>query len=104
MSIRSQLKKYMQRFGLPLESCEGDSKRLAKCLVSGYWRNGARWTADGTYHSVRGNIVGPLHVHNFITHLSFQDLSVHPTSVLFTRKPRTGWVIYHEMEETKKTQ
>jgi len=88
VSIRSQLKKYMQRFGLPLESCEGDSKRLAKCLVSGYWRNGARWTADGTYHSVRGNI----------------DLSVHPTSVLFTRKPRTGWVIYHEMEETKKTQ
>jgi len=61
---------------------------LARCLVSGYWRNGARWTADGTYRSIRGNI----------------DLSVHPTSVLFTRKPRTGWVIYHEMEETKRTQ
>ncbi|KIM48990.1 hypothetical protein M413DRAFT_15214 [Hebeloma cylindrosporum] len=88
VSIRSQLKKYMQRFNLPIESCEGDSKRLAKCLVSGYWRNGARWTADGTYRSVRGNMV----------------LSVHPTSVLFTRKPRTGWVIFHEMEETKKTQ
>lgn len=57
VSIRSQLKKYMQRFSLPLESCEGDSKRLARCLVSGYWRNGARWTADGTYRSVRGNIV-----------------------------------------------
>lgn len=23
---------------------------------------------------------------------------------MFTRKPRTGWVIFHEMEETKKTQ
>lgn len=57
VSIRSQLKKYMQRFNLPIESCEGDSKRLAKCLVSGYWRNGARWTADGTYRSVRGNMV-----------------------------------------------
>jgi ATP-dependent RNA helicase DDX35 len=65
VSIRSQLKKYMQRFGLPLESCEGDSKRLARCLVSGYWRNGARWTADGTYHSVRGNIVSALLVHNW---------------------------------------
>ena len=63
VSIRSQLKKYMQRFGLPLESCEGDSKRLTKCLVSGYWRNGARWTADGTYRSVRGNIVSVLSVH-----------------------------------------
>ena len=70
VSIRSQLKKYMQRFGLPLESCEGDSKRLAKCLVSGYWRNGARWTADGTYRSVRGNIVGALVVHNWSLRLS----------------------------------
>lgn len=57
VSIRSQLKKYMQRFNLPLESCEGDAKRLARCLVSGYWRNGARWNADGTYRSVRGNMV-----------------------------------------------
>ncbi|KAF8876040.1 P-loop containing nucleoside triphosphate hydrolase protein [Gymnopilus junonius] len=88
VSIRSQLKKYMQRFNLPIESCEGDSKRLSRCLVSGYWRNGARWTADGTYRSVRGDMV----------------LHVHPTSVLFTRKPRTGWVVFHEMEETKKTQ
>ncbi|KAJ3564925.1 hypothetical protein NP233_g7972 [Leucocoprinus birnbaumii] len=83
VSIRAQLKKYMQRFNLPLESCQGDAKRLRRCLVSGYWRNGARWMADGTYRSV---------------------MSVHPTSVLFTRKPRSGWVIFHEMEETKKTQ
>ncbi|KAI0371843.1 pre-mRNA splicing factor [Pilatotrama ljubarskyi] len=88
VSIRSQLKKYMQRFGLPLESCEGDAKRLRKCLVTGYWRNVARWTPDGTYRAVRGDIV----------------LHVHPHSVLFTRKPRSGWVIFHEMEETKKTQ
>ncbi|PSR75131.1 hypothetical protein PHLCEN_2v9316 [Hermanssonia centrifuga] len=88
VSIRSQLKKYMQRFGLPLMSCEGDAKRLRQCLVSGYWRNGARWVADGTYRSVRGNVA----------------LHVHPNSVLFTRKPRSGWVVFHEMEETKKTQ
>ncbi|KAF8892652.1 P-loop containing nucleoside triphosphate hydrolase protein [Infundibulicybe gibba] len=88
VSIRAQLKKYMQRFNLPLESCEGDAKRLRRCLVSGYWRNGAKWVADGTYRSVRGD----------------KTLHVHPTSVLFTRKPRSGWVIFHEMEETKKTQ
>ncbi|KAJ3554582.1 hypothetical protein NM688_g3031 [Phlebia brevispora] len=88
VSIRAQLKKYMQRFDLPLESCQGDAKRLRQCLVSGYWRNGAKWVADGTYRSVRGNVV----------------LYVHPNSVLFTRKPRSGWVIFHEMEETKKTQ
>ncbi|KAG6819228.1 hypothetical protein H0H93_013971 [Arthromyces matolae] len=88
VSIRAQLKKYMQRFNLRLESCEGDARRLRRCLISGYWRNGARWVADGTYRSVRGNKV----------------LHVHPTSVLFTRKPRSGWVIFHEMEDTKKTQ
>lgn len=60
ISIRAQLKKYMQRFGLPLESCQGDAKRLRQCLVSGYWRNGARWVADGTYRSVRGNVVRAL--------------------------------------------
>ncbi|KAF5391843.1 hypothetical protein D9757_001629 [Collybiopsis confluens] len=88
ISIRAQLKKYMQRFNLPLESCQGDAKRLRKCLVSGYWRNGARWVGDGTFKSVRGN----------------RTMYVHPTSVLFTRKPRSGWVVFHEMEETKKTQ
>ncbi|KAG9122768.1 hypothetical protein FRC07_000710 [Ceratobasidium sp. 392] len=88
VSIRAQLKKYMTRFGLPLDSCEGDAVRLRQCLVSGYWRNGARWYADGTYRSVRGDTV----------------LHVHPNSVMFTRKPRSGWVVFHEMEETKKTQ
>ncbi|KIK21062.1 hypothetical protein PISMIDRAFT_24069 [Pisolithus microcarpus 441] len=82
------LKKYMQRFGLPTQSCEGDAKRLRQCLVSGYWRNCARWMADGTYRSVKGDRV----------------LHVHPNSVLFTRKPRSGWVVFHEMEETKKNQ
>lgn len=88
VSIRSQLKKYMQRFGLPTQSCEGDAKRLRQCLVSGYWRNCARWMADGTYRSVKGDRV----------------LYVHPNSVLFTRKPQSGWVVFHEMEETKKNQ
>ncbi|KAG8851147.1 hypothetical protein FRB96_009488 [Tulasnella sp. 330] len=88
VSIRGQLKKYMQRFGLPLDSCEGDQKRLRKCLVSGYWRNAAKFVErDGTFRSVRGETV----------------LYIHPSSVMFTRKPRTGWVVFHEMEETKKT-
>ncbi|KAF9646866.1 P-loop containing nucleoside triphosphate hydrolase protein [Thelephora ganbajun] len=88
VSIRSQLKKYMHRFHLPIESCNGDARRLRQCLVAGHWRNSAQWCADGTYVSVYGKI--PLHVH--------------PNSVLFTRKPKSGWVIYHEMEETKKKQ
>ncbi len=106
VSIRSQLKKYMQRFGLPLESCQGDGTRLRKCLVTGNWRNVARWMADGTYRAVRSEtVIGSItFVSCFYLTLDTKVLHVHPNSVLFTRKPRTGWVIFHEMEETKKTQ
>jgi len=88
VSIRSQLKKYLQRFDVSIESCQGDAKRLRRCLVNGYKQNGARWVADGTYRSIRGNTV----------------LHVHPNSTLFTRKPSSGWVIFHDIEETKKIQ
>ena len=57
VSVRSQLSKYMMRFDLPKQSCEGDAKRLRQCLVSGYWQNAARWMADGTYRSVQNNQV-----------------------------------------------
>lgn len=40
VSIRKQLKKYLDRFGIPLISCEGDGERLRKCLVSGYFKVG----------------------------------------------------------------
>jgi hypothetical protein len=47
----------MQRFNKQIESCQGDAKRLRQCLVNGYKQNGARWIADGTYRSIRGNTV-----------------------------------------------
>ncbi|OWZ35392.1 ATP-dependent RNA helicase DDX35 [Cryptococcus neoformans AD2-60a] len=87
MSIRKQLKKYMERFKIPIVSCEGDAVRLRKCLVSGYFKNAAKMMPDGTYRSAREN--APLHVH--------------PSSVMFTRQPSTGWVIYHEVVETTKS-
>lgn len=42
---------------------------------------------DGTYRSAREGAV----------------LHVHPNSVMFTRQPSTGWVIYHEVVETSKS-
>jgi ATP-dependent RNA helicase DDX35 len=117
VSIRAQLKKYMIRFNIPIESCEGDAKRLRRCLVSGLWRNGAKWVADGTYRSVRGNVVSTTNSKIIIAacrilcvkrltliNVLAKTLHVHPTSVMFTRKPQSGWVVFHEMEETKKTQ
>ena len=40
MSIRKQLKKYLDRFGIPVVSCEGDGARLRRCLVTGYFKVG----------------------------------------------------------------
>ena len=38
VSIRKQLKKYLERFGIKSSSCEGDAKRLRRCLVTGYFK------------------------------------------------------------------
>ncbi len=32
-----------------------------------------------------------------------QVLNVHPSSVMFTRRASTGWVIFHEVIETTKS-
>lgn len=57
VSIRKQLKKFLERFGIPVVSCEGDAKRLRRCLVTGYFKNAARMMPDGTYRSARENAV-----------------------------------------------
>lgn len=86
ISIRSQLKKYLQRFEIPIKSCGSDHSQIRKCLVSGYFKNAAKAQADGSYLSLRENAV----------------LHVHPSSVMFTRVASTGIVIFHEVVETKK--
>ena len=94
VSIRSQLKKYMQRFNLPTESCEGDAKRLRRCLVSGYWRNGARWAADGTYRSVRGTTVRFYNFFELYTHshiFSRYCMCTPTPSSLHENRPPDGW-------------
>ncbi len=40
VAIRKQLKKYLERFGVKVESCQGDIVRLRKCLVTGYFKVG----------------------------------------------------------------
>ena len=57
VSIRGQLQKYMKRFHLPIESCEGDHARVRKCLVTGLFRNAAKLQPDGTYRSAKEQAV-----------------------------------------------
>ena len=106
LSIRTQLKKYLQRFEIPIVSCGEDHSKIRRCLTSGYFRNAAKLMPDGTYRSVREGTVrpppspsgGPLANRSGRE----QILHAHPTSVLFTRIPKQQFVIYHEVIETTK--
>lgn len=57
ISIRAQLRRYLTRFQIKIQSCEGDQQRLRRCLASGYFRNAAKMEPDGTYRSARDQIV-----------------------------------------------
>ncbi|GBB97167.1 hypothetical protein RclHR1_02930016 [Rhizophagus clarus] len=85
LSIREQLKKYLERFDVPIESCGNDTVKIRKCLVSGYFAHAAKMQSDGSFRSVRDNV----------------ELHVHPSSVLFTRN--APWVIFHEVVSTTKS-
>ncbi|KAL8683618.1 MAG: hypothetical protein Q9186_000390 [Xanthomendoza sp. 1 TL-2023] len=88
VSIRGQLKRYMERFGINVEEslasqkAQGHSEQIRKCLTSGYFAHAARMQPDGSFLSVSGNVV----------------LHAHPSSLLFNRK--ADWVIFHEILET----
>ncbi len=70
VSIRAQLKRYLERFGINVdetlsssEEKESPSKgeQIRKCLTAGYFTHAARMQPDGTFKTVGGDVV--LHAH-----------------------------------------
>jgi ATP-dependent RNA helicase DDX35 len=96
VSIRAQLKRYLERFGIKADeslsshSAEaalnsypaGKPEQIRRCLTSGYFAHAARMQADGSFRTVAGGTT----------------LHAHPSSLLFNRK--ADWVIFHEIMET----
>ncbi|KAL8898608.1 MAG: hypothetical protein Q9192_002000 [Flavoplaca navasiana] len=88
VSIRAQLKRYMERFGIDVGESLGSQKtpghpdQIRKCLTAGYFAHAACMQADGSFRTASGNVV----------------LHAHPSSLLFNRK--ADWVIFHEILET----
>ncbi|KAK0385851.1 hypothetical protein NLU13_7028 [Sarocladium strictum] len=94
VSIRSQLKRYLERFNIPVDetlrqsevnstnSSTNKAEQIRRCLTSGYFAHAARMQADGTFRTVDGGTV----------------LHAHPSSLMFNRK--ADWVIFHEIMET----
>ncbi|KAI0395984.1 P-loop containing nucleoside triphosphate hydrolase protein [Xylariaceae sp. FL0594] len=87
VSIRGQLKRSLERFGLSVDeslrdSREGRADQVRRCLTAGYFAHAAQMQPDGSFRSVEGGIV----------------LHAHPSSLMFNRK--ADWVIFHEVIET----
>lgn len=93
VSIRSQLKRHLERFGFDVqESLSGNdvlraggvpkSESLRRCLTSGYFTHAARMEPDGTFKTINGGML----------------LHVHPSSLFFNRK--ADWIVFTEAMET----
>ncbi|GME24515.1 putative ATP dependent RNA [Neofusicoccum parvum] len=93
VSIRNQLRKYLERLGLNVEESLSSSsvlrvggpdkaEQIRRCLTTGFFAHAARMQPDGTFKTIDGGMV----------------LHAHPTSLMFNRK--ADWVIFHEIMET----
>lgn len=70
VSIRAQLKRYLERFGINVEETLAKSQKeesiskgeqIRKCLTAGYFAHVARMQPDGSFKTVSGDVV--LHAH-----------------------------------------
>lgn len=71
MSVRAQLKRYLERFGINIDESLATSKRVdeapdkgeqvRKCLTAGYFAHAARMQPDGTFKTINGSVI--LHAH-----------------------------------------
>jgi len=56
---------------MSVKSCAHDVDTVRRCLTAGFFANAARYEASGVYRTVRDGV----------------ELSVHPSSVLYTETP-----------------
>ncbi|TVY82252.1 putative ATP-dependent RNA helicase DHX35 [Lachnellula suecica] len=96
VSIRGQLKRYLERFGITVDetlstnanlqplAVGGPDKgeKIRRCLTTGFFAHAAKMQPDGTFKNVAGGTI----------------LHAHPSSLMFNRK--ADWVIFHEVMET----
>jgi ATP-dependent RNA helicase DDX35 len=96
LSIRAQLKRYLERFGINVDETLSNNankqplavgspdkgEQIRRCLTAGFFAHAAKMQPDGTFRNVAGGTI----------------LHAHPSSLMFNRK--ADWVIFHEVMET----
>ena len=106
MSIRAQLKRYLERFeinveeSLPARRTTEDvaekGERIRKCLTMGFFAHAARMQADGSFQTVNGNVT--LHAHPsslMFVCTSSPQLGPEITSLLLTRRSESKGGLGH---------
>ena len=88
--LYDRLIKTLGRHGLYVDEDQvrirpGDTDDIRKCIVSGLFPNAAYLHMSGTFRTVRGDM----------------EISMHPTSVLYSAK-QPSWVVFAEMVHTNK--
>lgn len=62
VSIRGQLKRYMERFGINIDESlasqktQGHTDQIRKCLTAGYFSHAAQMQPDGSFKTVSGDV------------------------------------------------
>ncbi|KAH8811908.1 P-loop containing nucleoside triphosphate hydrolase protein [Xylogone sp. PMI_703] len=97
VSIRAQLKRYLERFGINVDETlstnankqplsvggtADKAEQIRRCLTTGFFAHAAKMQPDGTFRNVAGGTI----------------LHAHPSSLMFNRK--ADWVLFHEVMET----
>lgn len=86
ISIRAQLKRYLERFGINVDEslalqkkpddAPNKGEQIRKCLTAGYFAHAARMQPDGTFRTVNGGLT----------------LHAHPSSLMFVSKYLTAFL------------
>ena len=82
--IRKQLLMIMERYGLRVQSAQGDTAKIRKSIAAGFFAHTARKNSKEGYRTLIDN----------------HQVYIHPSSSLFNRAPE--WVVYHELVFTTK--
>ncbi|KAH7404667.1 hypothetical protein KP509_15G036900 [Ceratopteris richardii] len=82
LDIYSQIERYLHGMGLPTMSCKDDWMQFRRCLTAAFFLNAACRQADGSYRALS----------------SGQTVSIHPSSVLFGKKP--DCLVFNELVYT----
>ena len=82
--VKKQIITIMERYNLPIKSCQKNLNKVRKSITAGFFYHTARKDPKEGYKSLVDN----------------QTIYIHPSSAVYNKSPQ--WVVYHELILTSK--